>query len=190
MVKVESLRDRRSKLFNHLSMVAEGVACLQWVCVDKTPASLLGDIIPGSEMYGNKVVMEYKGKDETHVSFAKDFKTFLLELQKYVKAHHTTGLSWNSNGGTGSYPPRSLTCAKLRWCADYFTTAPAPAKAGPPGPPPPPPPPPPGYFDEKPKAGPPAPAGGAAALFAELNAKGETGVTAGLRKVPRRKAPF
>jgi hypothetical protein len=101
MAKVESLRDRRSKLFNHLSMVAEGVACLQWVCVDKTPGSLVSDIIPGSELYGNKVMMEYKGKEEVHVSFAKDFKAFLSELQKYIKAHHATGLSWNANGGAG-----------------------------------------------------------------------------------------
>ena len=50
MLKVESLRDRRSKQFNHLSMVAEGVTCLQWVCVDKTPASLLSDIIPGRDI--------------------------------------------------------------------------------------------------------------------------------------------
>ena len=102
--KAESLRDRRSKNFNHLSMVAEGAVCLQWVCVDKTPASWMGDVIPGSEMYGNKVIMEFKGKDETHVAFAKEFKTFLLELQKYVKAHHATGLSWNPKGGAG-YPP-------------------------------------------------------------------------------------
>jgi hypothetical protein len=101
MAKTENLRDRRSKLFNHLSMVAEGVACLQWVCVDKTPASLVSDIIPGSELYGNKVMMEYKGKDEVHVAFAKDFKTFLTELQKYIKAHHATGLSWNASGGAG-----------------------------------------------------------------------------------------
>lgn len=170
MSKVEGLRDRRSKQFNHLSMVAEGVTCLQWVCIDRTPASALSDIMPGSEMYGNKVVMEFKGKDEAQVSFAKDFKLFLVELQKYVKAHHTTGLSWNANGGQ-----------------DYFSAsaAPAPPKAAPGGPPPPPPPPPPGFFDEKPKAQTSAPGGGAAALFAELNAKGETGVTAGLKKVSK-----
>jgi hypothetical protein len=101
MAKVDSLKDRRSKLFNHLAMMAEGVACLQWVCVEPTPAPFLGDVIPGSEMYGNKVIMEFKGKDEKHVNFAKDFKTFLVELQKYVKASHTTGLSWNPSGGTG-----------------------------------------------------------------------------------------
>jgi hypothetical protein len=101
MAKLESLRDRRSKFFNHLSMISEGVMCLQWVCVDKTPAAVLNDIIPGSEMYGNKVIMEFKGKDETHVNLAKDFKTFLLELQKYIKAHHTTGVNWNVNGSAG-----------------------------------------------------------------------------------------
>jgi adenylyl cyclase-associated protein len=142
--------------------------------------------MPGSEMYGNKVVMEFKGKDEAQVSFAKDFKIFLVELQKYVKAHHTTGLSWNANGGQGDVD--ICPCARNRPLTsrtDYFSAsaAPAPPKAAPGGPPPPPPPPPPGFFDEKPKAQTSAPGGGAAALFAELNAKGETGVTAGLKKV-------
>lgn len=54
--KVEGLKDRRSKQFNHLAMVAEGAACLQWVCIEPTPAPYLSDIIPGSEMYANKVV--------------------------------------------------------------------------------------------------------------------------------------
>jgi len=43
--------------------------------------------------------MEFKGKEETHVTFAKGFKTFLVELQKYVKNFHTTGLAWNPRGG-------------------------------------------------------------------------------------------
>jgi hypothetical protein len=46
-----------------------------------------------------KVIMEFKGKDETHVNLAKGFKTFLTELQKYVKSFHTTGLAWNPRGG-------------------------------------------------------------------------------------------
>lgn len=109
MEKVESLKDRRSKQFNHLAMIAEGTACLQWVCVEPTPVPFLSDVIPGSEMYGNKIIMEFKGKEEAHVSFAKDFKTFLLELQKYVKEHHKTGLSWNPSGGTGDDGPLQLT---------------------------------------------------------------------------------
>mmetsp|Transcript_26758 Transcript_26758/g.65927 ORF Transcript_26758/g.65927 Transcript_26758/m.65927 type:complete len:328 (+) Transcript_26758:3-986(+) len=100
MAKVDSLKDRRSKMFNHLAMVAEGAACLQWVVVEPTPAPYLSDVIPGSDMYGNKIMMEWKGKDENHVAFAKAFRTLLLELQKYVKQHHTTGLVWNPSGGT------------------------------------------------------------------------------------------
>ena len=55
MEKMESLKDRRSKQFNHLAMVAEGGQCLQWVCIEPTPAPYLGDVIPASEMYSNKV---------------------------------------------------------------------------------------------------------------------------------------
>jgi len=146
MEKIEGLKDRRSKQFNHLAMVAEGAACFQWVCIEPTPAPFLADIIPGSEMYANKVIMEFKGKEEQHVEFAKGYKNFLVELQKYVKAHHTTGLSWNPRGGS-----------------DYSAAAAAPAAApkagGPPppppggGPPPPPPPPPAGFFDDVKKNG-------------------------------------
>ena len=100
MEKVEGLKDRRSKVFNHLAMVAEGAACFQWVCIEPTPAPFLGDVIPGSEMYANKVIMEFKGKEDHHVAFAKDFKAFLQQLQKYVKTHHTTGLAWNPRGGS------------------------------------------------------------------------------------------
>jgi len=173
MQKVDTLKDRRSKSFNHLAMVAEGAACFQWVCVENTPAPFLGDIIPGSEMYCNKILMEFKGKDEQQTAFAKSFKAFLLELQKYIKAEHTTGLMWNPSGGTdyssGAAPPSAT------------PAAPQPPAGGPP---PPPPPPPAGFFDELKKA--PAPStggGGAAAVFAELNALGEKGVTGNLRKV-------
>eukprot|EP00960_Hanusia_phi_P034067 750820-Hanusia_phi.AAC.1 len=100
MGKVDSLKDRRSSRFNHLAMVAEGAACLGWIAID-LPAPFLSDMIPASEMYGNKIMMEFRGKDDNHVNFAKSFKQFLLELQKYVKAHHTTGVAWNPRGGSG-----------------------------------------------------------------------------------------
>ena len=46
---------KRMEQFNHLAMVAEGAACFQWVCIEPTPAPFLSDVIPGSEMYANKV---------------------------------------------------------------------------------------------------------------------------------------
>jgi len=57
--------------------------------------------------------MEFKGKEEQHVTFAKGFKSFLIELQKYVKSHHTTGLAWNPCGGV---------CACV--CAERCTSSP------------------------------------------------------------------
>jgi hypothetical protein len=39
MEKIEGLKDRRSKQFNHLAMVAEGAACFQWVCIEPTRSS-------------------------------------------------------------------------------------------------------------------------------------------------------
>ncbi|EKX54324.1 hypothetical protein GUITHDRAFT_99801 [Guillardia theta CCMP2712] len=156
MSKVDSLKDRRSSRFNHLAMVAEGAACLGWIAID-LPAPYLGDVIPASEMYGNKIMMEFRGKDENHVNFAKSFKQFLLELQKYVKAHHTTGVAWNPRGGTdytaGSEPAKAASTA-----SGFFDDVAKPASSGP---------------------------SAHAALFAEINAKGEGGVTKGLKKVSK-----
>lgn len=45
--------------------------------------------------YTNRVLKEYKGKNEDHVNWTKLMLGMLNELINYIKAHHTTGLVWN-----------------------------------------------------------------------------------------------
>jgi adenylyl cyclase-associated protein len=92
-------QSRTSKVFNHLSAVADGIGALNWVAITPTPAPFIGDMIGGAEFYTNRILKDFKGKDETQVAWAQGWSTFLRELQKYVKANHTTGLSWKANGG-------------------------------------------------------------------------------------------
>jgi adenylyl cyclase-associated protein len=160
-------QSRTSKVFNHLSAVADGIGALNWVAITPTPAPFIGDMIGGAEFYTNRILKDFKGKDETQVAWAQGWSTFLRELQKYVKANHTTGLSWKANGGD----------ALAAWNASG-SAAPA-AAAAPAGAPAPPPPPPASLPEPSSNKGP-DPAAAAAGVFAALNSGNVTG---GLRKV-------
>uniref|UniRef100_A0A6B2L7G3 CAP N-terminal domain-containing protein n=1 Tax=Arcella intermedia TaxID=1963864 RepID=A0A6B2L7G3_9EUKA len=84
---------------NHLKTVSEGVQALGWVCVEPTPAPFVKETIGSSEFWSNKILKDYKGKDEGHINWVKGFNGFLKALVPYIQANHTTGLAWNTLGG-------------------------------------------------------------------------------------------
>ncbi|KAI8614885.1 adenylate cyclase associated N terminal-domain-containing protein, partial [Chytriomyces sp. MP71] len=90
---------RSSPLFNHLSIVSEGIPALGWVAVEPTPVPYIGEMKDAAQFYSNRVIKEYKDKDKTHVEYAQTFVALLTELQAYVKKYHTTGIAWNLRGG-------------------------------------------------------------------------------------------
>jgi len=83
---------------NHVKTLSEGVQALGWVCVEPTPGPFVKDTIGSSQFWSNKILTQYKGKDETQVNWVRTFTEFLQNLQKYILQHHTTGLSWNTGG--------------------------------------------------------------------------------------------
>lgn len=101
MSEITSLKDanRSSKFFNNLSAVAEGVAALGWVVISPAPGPYVGDMRGGSEFYSNRILKDFKGKDQNQVDWVNHLNGFLKALQPYIKTHHTTGLSWNAKGG-------------------------------------------------------------------------------------------
>ncbi|CAO1617062.1 unnamed protein product [Sympodiomycopsis kandeliae] len=161
-------------LFNHLSAVSEGIPAVGWVAVEPKPGPFVSEMKDSAQFYTNRVIKEFKEKDRTHVEWCRSFIKVLDVLKEYIMKHHTTGLTWNPNGGDA---------AAYRDTGSSAPSAPS-AEGIPPPPPPPPadfgaPPPPPA----PPAAGaaPVAAAGGMDAVFSQLN-KGE-GITSGLKKV-------
>ncbi|XP_066977685.1 adenylyl cyclase-associated protein 1 isoform X3 [Macrobrachium rosenbergii] len=154
---------RQSPLFNHLSAVSESIPGLSWVAVTPAPGPYVKEMGDSAIFYTNRVLKEYREKDKLHVEWVQNWNNVFKELQSYVLAHHTTGLSWNTRGGNA-----------------MNNLKPAPANCGVPPPPPPgniPPPPP--MVKLEPKV---IPADdGRAALFESIN-KG-TDITSGLKKV-------
>lgn len=169
-------KDRDLK--NHLTMVGDGVGVLGWVTMDSKPGDVAAELFGGAQMYGNKVLKEYKETDRTHVEWVQSFYRLFKSLILYIKNNHAKGVQWNPNGIDAAEALRQVKSGGTNG-------VPAAPPAG--GAPPPPPPPPLPNFDNIPPPPPgPAPIGKKAApdmgaVFNELN-KGEA-VTSGLRKV-------
>jgi len=167
MTAISSFRDanRRSKQFNHLSAVSEGIPCLGWVCIDKTPCPYIKEMKDAALFYANRVLKEFKGVDDKHVNWVKSLNQMFDDLQAYVKQHHTTGVAWNVKGEP----------ATLKQLKEKPKKAQKPGKGGSaPAPPPPsgpaPPPPPPPAADFTPAAPVQSSENNAGKMFAEIQA--------------------
>ncbi|GAA0159320.1 actin or actin-binding cytoskeletal protein [Lithospermum erythrorhizon] len=158
---------RRSDFFNHLKAVADSLGALGWImytgkgCGMSMPTAHVEDIWQMAEFYTNKVLVEFRNKDPTHVEWAKALKELYVPgLRDYVKCHYPLGPVWSTTGTASvSAPPQ------------------APRSGGPA-----PPPPPASLFtSESVQPSSSRPKDGMSAVFQELNS-GKS-VTSGLRKV-------
>jgi len=130
---------RATKEKNTLWAIAESAGAFGWVAVPKTPGPYVKEMVGSAQFYTNKILREFKGKDENQVAFANSYVDFHNAVIGYIKQYHTTGLTWNPNGGVAKAPATPAAPA----------AAPAPKKA--------------------PAAAKPAAKAGGAGLFAELN---------------------
>lgn len=64
MGTVTEIKDsnRASPFKDHLNMVAEGMGGLQWVVFEGKPADYVAEILGGVQLFGNRVLKEYKDK--------------------------------------------------------------------------------------------------------------------------------
>lgn len=185
MTKADDIRqsNRASPQKDHLAMVADGVGALGWITMERSPkpADYVQDLFGGAQMYGNKVLKEYKDKDSAQTEWVQAFYKLFKSLATYIKQHHTTGIQWKPQGIDAA---EALKQQKGIAVNGVPKAAPAPAGGAPPPPPPPLPPP---DFASGPPPPPPPPAGSAkaapdmGAVFSQLN-QGEN-VTKGLKKV-------
>lgn len=62
MTKVDDIRqsNRASAAKDGLAMVADGVGTLAWVTIEPKPADYVSELFGGAQMYGNKVLKQYK----------------------------------------------------------------------------------------------------------------------------------
>nr|CAG4642617.1 EOG090X08PR [Evadne anonyx] len=98
---VQSFREKKrtSPHFNHLSAISESIPALGWVTIAPAPGPYVKEMNDAGQFYTNRVLKEFKDKDKTHVDWVRAWIQVLVELQAFIKEHHTTGLTWNAKGG-------------------------------------------------------------------------------------------
>lgn len=184
MEKTDEVRqsNREPALKDPLSMVADGVGSLGWVTIGggggPKPHEYITELFGGAQMYGNKVLKEYREKpDKTNVEWVQAYYKLFKALAEYAKKHHPSGVAWNSSGIDAKEAAKQVSGAPS---AGAIPPPPPPPPGGippPPGPlPPPGPPPPPGAAPPAKKAAP-----DMNAVFDDLNRGAD--VTKGLKKV-------
>ncbi|TLD38853.1 adenylyl cyclase-associated protein [Venturia nashicola] len=203
MTQVDDIRqgNRASPLKDHLAMIADGVGALAWVTIDPKPQDYVAELFGGAQLYGNKVLKEYKDK-YAHVEWVRSFYKLMRSLVSYIKQHHPMGIQWNPQGVDAGQALREVQAAELASRTSSTSTGGSVSSSGgsfstigtaatanisaPPPPPlpgmggsaPPPPPPPPGGIPTPKQKAAPTDMG---AVFADLQ-RGEN-VTSGLKKV-------
>ncbi|MCJ1468596.1 hypothetical protein MMC07_007225 [Pseudocyphellaria aurata] len=177
--------NRGSAVFNHLTTVSEGIGLLGWVTMEPNPTDYISSILSSAQYHGNRVMVEYKEKDRTHVEWVQAFYNIFKSHEVYVKQHYPTGVTWNNQNGID--PQEALREVQSN-STNSKSSATAATSSGPAPPPPPPLP----SFDNAPPP-PPMPVNGGSsvppgggpsdmgAVFDQLS-KGEA-VTSRLRKV-------
>jgi len=108
MTKVQNVREnnRGSPLKDHLAMVADGVDALGWITIDPKPAEYVVELFGGAQMFGNKVLKEFKDRCEIHDGCIHSFSI----------AHTRIGMKRKSNGSnhsTNSCGPLSPTSKNI-----------------------------------------------------------------------------
>ncbi|XP_039014935.1 cyclase-associated protein 1-like [Hibiscus syriacus] len=169
ILKVNAMTEgRRSDFFNHLKSAGDCLSALAWIaytgkdCGMSMPIAHVEESWQMAEFYNNKVLVEYRNKDQNHVEWAKALKELYLPgLRDYVKSHYPLGPVWSASGKKASS---------------------APPKGSPSGAPAPPPPPPPAslFSSEPSQPSSSQPKQGMSAVFQEISSGN---VSAGLKKV-------
>lgn len=172
--------NRPSPLFIHLSMVSEGIVGLGWI-MEARPGDYVDSALGGAQYNGNKVLKEYREKDENHVKYVQAYYKIFKALAEYTRRNYKLGLTWNQTDGIDAIEALNQ--------IQSGTATPRANQATAGGAPPPPPPPLPVFDDNGVPHAPPPPPGGAAkggdmsAVFDQLNQG--SAVTANLRKVDK-----
>ena len=97
--------NRRSEMFNHLSAISESIPALGWVAVSPAPAPYVKEMKDAGQFYTNRVLKDWKEKDNTHAVWVRSWVETLSELQAFVKQFHTTGLVWNPKAAASPAKP-------------------------------------------------------------------------------------
>lgn len=154
VTRVKEAARKERDWFNHFTVIADGAAFVGWVTVEPKPGPYVNEIKESTAYYANRILKDFKEKDPRHAEWVRAFNGVLDGMKRYVMEFHTTGLVWNASG---------IPVSEYKSSRSQPVSGPPPQVGSP--------------------FSPAAPAGGVAAVFADLNRGAD--VTKGLRKVDK-----
>lgn len=131
-MKAVSNNTKAGEFQRHCKAIAEAVGALNWLCVKPAPVDICESGLDGFNFIGNKLRIEFKGKDSAQIAFCDAGRDLFKGLSDYVKSHHKAGLKWNKDGGDAkSYKPDAANAAATAAAAPAAAPAAAAAAAAP-----------------------------------------------------------
>jgi len=85
-------KNRKDPNWNHLNTVSEGIGGLGWIGADPTPVPFAKEAVTSSEFWSNKILKEFRGKDETQEGWVVAFNNFLKAVCLSIKELHRFNL--------------------------------------------------------------------------------------------------
>jgi adenylyl cyclase-associated protein len=101
-------RKSRSKWVNHLKTFHEIIAIFDWPNIGPSAGTYVTELTGAVQCYTNKVLMEFRGKDENQVKWVTNLVGALKALPEYISDFHKNGLSWNARGKPAAGPAKFL----------------------------------------------------------------------------------
>ncbi|EPY49991.1 adenylyl cyclase-associated protein Cap1 [Schizosaccharomyces cryophilus OY26] len=88
LLSTTNIRDenRTAPEFNQLSTVMSGISVLGWVTIEPAPVSFMSEMKDSSQFYANRVLKDFKGKDELQVSWVRSYLTLLASNKMNLQA--------------------------------------------------------------------------------------------------------
>ena len=112
----------RTPFVNHEKAVHEALAIFAWPAQGAGAQGYVEGMRGAVETYTNKILMEFRGKDENQVSWVQGIVGAFKELGEYIQDFHKTGMHWNVKA------PKATGPAKMKGeSAAPAAAAPAPA---------------------------------------------------------------
>ena len=131
-MKAVSNNTKAGEFQRQCKAIAEAVGALNWLCVKPAPVDICESGLDGFNFIGNKLRIEFKGKDPAQIAFCDAGRDLFKGLSDYVKSHHKAGLKWNKDGGDAkSYKPDAANATAAAAAPTAAAAAPAAAAAAP-----------------------------------------------------------
>jgi adenylyl cyclase-associated protein len=122
----------RSKWVQHLKTFHEVIAVFDWVTIGPSAGTYVTELTGAVQCYTNKILMEYRGKDNNQVNWVTGLIGALKALPEYISDFHKNGLSWNARAPKATGPAKFLNeggAAPAAAAPAAAAPAPAPAPA-------------------------------------------------------------